>query len=235
MFIADMPAGTYNYNIVKKYPDGRVETFVDTVTISALDVDGVATIATNAKFTNAFKISEFDMETGVYEYSFTVGSLTREFVVEVLENRKIKLGTLTLGTSNVTFYNGKYRIVLPTVATGNDLTSRAIKLSFNLINLTDSNYFSVARAATAGFNDDEVDLFTKATPGTGTGTLATDFISFKGITSIDLGKLSGDAFAEGDSITYTFKFYTRAVEYGAASYTATGETILLELVVDSGV
>jgi 5-hydroxyisourate hydrolase-like protein (transthyretin family) len=236
MFIADMPAGTYNYNIVKKYPDGRAETFVDTVTISALNPDGVATIATNAKFSNAFNISEFDMETGVYEYSFTVGSLTREFVVEVLENRKIKLGTLTLGTSNVTFYNGMYRI--PAAGNGT-ITPRTIKVDVELVNLLETSFYGVVRSApSAGFSVTEVDeIFTKASlvVDASVGTVATGFKSLKGLTTLDLGKLSATTLLEGDNIVYTITFYNRTVEYGVASFAVTGETIVLTLTADDGV
>jgi hypothetical protein len=108
----------YNYNIVKTYPDGRVETITDVVKVTATNSNLLATLdSTNTKFISNWSISE-DPDgaavpaKGKYTYAFTLNGVTKSVVINVIDGPSLSLGAVKLGTTTLALHNSKYRVTL---------------------------------------------------------------------------------------------------------------------------
>ena len=108
----------YNYNIVKTYPDGRVETITDVVKVTATNSNLLATFDTdNAKFISNWSISEDPAgealpAKGKYTYAFTLNGVTKSVVINVIDGPSLTLGAVKLGTTTLALHNSKNRVTL---------------------------------------------------------------------------------------------------------------------------
>jgi hypothetical protein len=149
--IVDMPIGVYNYKIVKSYPDGRIETTVDTAALTGFDGNGIAvfaagsTLANNPKFLANWNINEEheDFEKGTYTYEFTFASVTRKYVVNVVDRPLLKLSSVSVGSTTTVLFGSSYTLIPSAHALDNEVV-------FNFTNqvLTGDNYVSATIAKT---------------------------------------------------------------------------------------
>lgn len=178
----------YPYSIVKKYPDGRVETISDVVKITSIDDNQKVTFdATNLKFINNWKIEETStagMALGKYEYEFTFNGIKKSLVINVVSKPTMSVTDAKIGTLVAPLINGAYRLPAGTVA-----STATLKLGVSQLNMLDTYYYTVAVA----------------------GGSESAKVSVKGVSSIDVALASADfAIAGSDadkSCAIVIKYY----------------------------
>ena len=206
--IADLPLGEYNYSISKKYPDGRVVTFADKATVTSLDGHNLAVFATsggtfaaqNTIFVANWKIDETTYAEGTYEYEFSIGNISRKFVVNVLPQPGLDISALMIGNTTLSLFEKDY-LVLAANALGE------VKISFDLEGLTGNNYFRIKQVATTfGYTEAFVDG--------GTDGFSDVIYSLKDLQELVLGFISstGDVPAAADNLVITLRFYERVAK-----------------------
>jgi hypothetical protein len=207
--IADLPLGEYNYSISKKYPDGRVVTFADKATVTSLDVHNLAEFATsggtfaaqNTIFVANWKIDETTYAEGTYEYEFSIGNISRKFVVNVLPQPGLDINALMIGNTTLSLFEKDY-LVLAANALGE------VKISFDLEGLTGNNYFRIKQEAT-GFN------YTESFVDGGTNGFSNVIYSLKDLQELVLGFIpstGGDVPAAADDLVITLRFYEKVAK-----------------------
>jgi hypothetical protein len=153
MVVSDIPLGVYPYKIVKSYPDGRVVTIEDTAEVTGLDANqiavfGASTKANNTKFNDNFKIDENNTEfkKGVFNYEFTFNGITRKYVINILEQPKLDVSNISVGTTNSQLFNTSFTLKPADYATAlND-----VKLTFLAKNLFSATHITVTASFTDG-------------------------------------------------------------------------------------
>jgi len=193
--IVDMPKGTYNYRISKSYPDGRNEVFQDTVSIVDLDKNQMAIFGTNAKFTDNFKINEAGFELGQYRFEFTVGTVSKTVVINVVEQSGFNVESVSVGNETATLFNGKYLLTVPSVMPTTSQPS-AIQIDVSRLGVQDGDYYEIVSLGKTG-------AFVLANSPTLAKLEVVD-----GVILLDLGTLSG-TIATTNDITLTLRFYKK--------------------------
>jgi 5-hydroxyisourate hydrolase-like protein (transthyretin family) len=235
--VADLAKGEYDYEITKKYPDGRVETFSDKVKVTAVDNNQIATFdSTNSKFITNWIINETSFTDGTYEYSFKVNNIEKKLTINVLDAPTFDVTKVLTGTVARPLFNGSYVIAADTLAANTSTTGTALSFEFDKINVTDTQFYSV------GYSFLEKDNTTL----TGTKALSDTFALISGtldttkISSIkDLNKISLGSFRRGtnapeagDYIQFNIKIYDAVAKSIVASgYRQAGEDIVLQVLV----
>ena len=216
--VADLPVGVYNYKIVKSYPDGRVETTQDTAAVTSVDGNGIAvfaagsTLANNAKFLANWAINEQheDFEKGTYTYEFTFGTVTRKYIINVVDRPLLKLSKISVGTTETILFDSKNSLKSVVYATAQD-----VKLDFTLQNLTSAQFISVVVDETVDTGTGAVFAYATAYAGEAKVKLTSN--------SIIIGSLIGSLDAN-DKYTITVKFWNNVDHsVSAGRYVSAGE------------
>jgi hypothetical protein len=151
--VNDLAIGSYNYNISKKYPDGRVVTFNDIATVTGHDDNGLAIFgpvagdsikeAANVIFNNNWKISETGaLLKGQYVYEFTINGVTRKAEVNVLDSVGLDITNVSIAGNNMTKFGNGFLVSL-----ANAIGSLEIEFDLNLV--TSDNYVKVVSYSSA--------------------------------------------------------------------------------------
>jgi hypothetical protein len=223
----DFPAGSYNYEVRREYPDGRIEVVSDEVTVTAAKFTA-ATVQRlpsdgsnlweldleNAKFDANWTINETSLTAlGTYKYTFKFGTVTEVFTINVVEAPSMKLNNLALAGSNLVLFGGAYR-VLPTAIT---TTAMTVVADITQLNLPANAYYTVLATSSDVSNilvggSDIGDSFTTPTATAADQALVsaavTDWLKVGSLTSINLGTIENEGTVDADDkVTYTIKFY----------------------------
>jgi hypothetical protein len=222
--VADIALGDYTYAISKEYPDGRIETYSDTVEVTALDNNQLAVFGgAPTKFTNNWIINETSYKVGTYKYSFTLGATTLAFQVVITEKPTLNITKLMFGTTQLNLFEGNY-ILSKTALTA---TKVALTANFELDGLTSANYYTVTA----------VDYINNGPAGrTDADSLAaTDLpVSYQTLldaTTINLGMLADATPNRGEYVEYTIKFFSKS----GTTYTQVGEDKIVNVMVNENV
>jgi hypothetical protein len=159
--ITDLPIGNYNYSVTRKFPDGRVEEFNDTIRIANVDANGKALLdpaagtaaltaaQTAAKnlFINRWRIFETSIELGTYEYTFSIGGVTKKYTINVTEPVSFGVESLTINRKQLTSFNNKFRLVDTVLAPA---IIGDVAAAVNLDNLVGDEYYVVYAVKNTG-------------------------------------------------------------------------------------
>jgi hypothetical protein len=224
----DFPAGSYNYEVRREYPDGRVEVVSDAVTVTAAKfaaatVQRLPSDGTNlweldlgdTKFDANWTINETSLTAlGAYKYTFKFGTVTEVFTINVEEAPSMKLNNLALAGSNLVLFGGAYR-VLPSAITA---TAMTVVADITQLNLPSNAYYRVLATSSATANlvvggTDIGDSFTSPTATAADQALltgaVTNYLKVGSLKSIDLGtiNLGAAAIVAADKVTYAITFF----------------------------
>jgi hypothetical protein len=159
--VADLALGVYDFKVVKTYPDGRVETTTDKAEVTGLDGNQVALFGAtttvgvnNPKFIQKFIINEAAYVTGQYKFEFTIGTVSKTYIVNVEDAPKLVVKELKIGNISGallgTVYSRNGGNNLPgstyTFEGGAAVTyvNSNVTLDFTLQNLTEDIFVSAA-------------------------------------------------------------------------------------------
>jgi hypothetical protein len=232
--VVDLVAGTYNYAIIKKLPSGRIEEIFDIIEVTGLDSNHKSQFAVDTRFSNNWHGNVLGAELGVYEFEFRIAGLTLAFKVEVVDEPKVTVGGLKVGTLATTLYNQAFRITTTAAPT----TATAVAMDISLLNLTGANYYTIQATQTSGVNATFVGTslgsgfanFAALSSAATTINLASGsingYLPIGTKTSISLGTLLFATPAVGNEITYKINFF-RA---GAAGFEEVGNAAGQEIV-----
>jgi hypothetical protein len=203
--VFNLPAASYTYSITKSFPDGRVDTFSDVAVVTGLDANGRSLFATSggtasANAFNTLFASRWFINTqaaiergatglllGEYKYTFTIGTVTKEFVVNVVDPQELTVSKLSIGTNTINTVGSTY------FATAASILGAA-SLEFKKYELTDDQFFTLTMGSTGAL--------------TVTQPYTTVKTSLKGLSSIKLGTIGGTA-AVGSQVTATLEFFEK--------------------------
>jgi hypothetical protein len=205
--VADLPVGVYNYKIVKSYPDGRVNTIVDTAAVTSVDGNGIAvfaagsSLANNAKFLANWTINEVaaDFEKGTYTYEFTIGTVTRKYTINVVDRPLLTVSSLTVGTSTTIKYGTAFTLASPASA----YAAAKLVINFTQLNIP-ANSFVSAEVVTGS----AASMLTVNPKLVSTSAADTDKIALSGLTSLELGTVTGSP-TTAQFIRVRLTFWTR--------------------------
>jgi hypothetical protein len=211
--VFNLPVGTYTYSIVKEFPDGRVDRFSDSATVTSIDANGRSLFATSGGTTSSDALNTLlatrwfinenservgDLQLGAYKYTFTMGSVTKTFNILVVDLESLKISSLKIGANTINIFDTSYFVTAANIL-------GAATIDFTKYELTDDNFFKLS-VVTTGTN-----LTVEANPYTDI------FVSLKGLTSIKLGTIGGTA-ASGNTVTATLTFFKK-VPFSTSSTT----------------
>jgi hypothetical protein len=220
--VADLALGVHNYKIVKTYPDGRVETIEDTAEVTSLDANQVAVFASstkadNTKFTNNWRIAELSsvMEKGTYTFEFTIGTATRTYTVNIVDRPSLTISSLTVGTSTTIKYGSAFTLASPADA----YDAAKLVINFTQLNIPANSFVSAAVVTESAHA-----MLTVNPKLVSTSDADTDKIALSGLTSLELGTVSGDP-ATSEYIKVRLTFWTK-VDYSVDTdrFISLGET-----------
>jgi hypothetical protein len=129
--IVDLTPGTYNYSVTKTYPDASSERYVGSVKftsqsfddlglfareISAVEdeLDGVPLQDTDSNyfehvagsyFGQHFVLDEQNLQLGVTTIEFRIGSVSKTYTIEVLEEASINIETVKVNNTTLNLFN----------------------------------------------------------------------------------------------------------------------------------
>jgi hypothetical protein len=227
----DFPAGSYNYEVRREYPDGRVEVVSDEVTVTAAKftaatVQRLPSDSTNlweldlgnAKFDANWTINETSLTAlGAYKYTFKFGTVTEVFTINVVEAPVVKISKLTLSTDALTLFGGAYRF-LPTVIPASGGTALAVNIDINKVNLPADTYYTITATAAAtllvggSIGDSLLNPNSTAAATTLVGAAESNKIKIDSLSNINLGTVimaGATAVAAADKVTYIIKLYVK--------------------------
>jgi hypothetical protein len=165
------------------------------VSIVDIDKNQMAIFGTNAKFTDNFKINEAGFELGQYRFEFTVGTVSKTVVINVVEQSGFNVESVSVGNETATLFNGKYLLTVPSVMPTTSQPS-AIQIDVSRLGVQDGDYYEIVSLGQTG-------AFVLAN----TPTLAKLEV-VDGVILLDLGTLSG-TIATTNDITLTLRFYKK--------------------------
>jgi hypothetical protein len=228
----DFPAGSYNYEVRREYPDGRVEVVSDAVTVTAAKF-AAATVQRlpsqgtpnfwksnlgDTKFDANWTIDETSLTAlGTYKYTFKFGTVTEVFTINVVEAPVVKISNLTLSTDALTLFGGAYRF-LPTVIPASGGTALAVNIDINKVNLPADTYYTITATAAAtllvggSIGDSLLNPNSTAAATTLVGATESNKIKIDSLSNINLGTVimaSATAVAAADQVTYIIKLYVK--------------------------
>jgi 5-hydroxyisourate hydrolase-like protein (transthyretin family) len=218
--VADLAKGNYNYSVVKKYPDGRVENFSDVVQVVDVNANGVAIftgatgtqLARNNLFISRWIIKETSIVKGTYEYTFTINNVSKKYVINVVEPPSFTITSLSIDGNELGLFNKIYRVLFGDVL--GDVTAQ-----FELENLLETDLFDlfVTENDTGSANNITTSDIATSANSVANFADAADLLTIKDLARLDLGSIvlaSGetglaatDATYLNDKFTFTFKFY----------------------------
>jgi hypothetical protein len=146
--VADLALGVYDFKVVKTYPDGRVETTTDKAEVTGLDGNQVALFGAttkvgvnNPKFIEKFIINEAAYVTGQYKFEFTIGTVSKTYIVNVEDAPKLLVKEVKIGTKVGALLSTTYTFEGGTAVT---YALSNVTLTFTLQNLSEEYYVSAA-------------------------------------------------------------------------------------------
>jgi hypothetical protein len=146
--VADLALGVYDFKVVKTYPDGRVETTTDKAEVTGLDGNQVALFGAtttvgvnNPKFIEKFIINEAAYETGQYKFEFTIGTVSKTYIVNVEDAPELLVKEVKIGTKVGALLSTTYTFEGGTAVT---YALSNVTLTFTLQNLSEEYYVSAA-------------------------------------------------------------------------------------------
>jgi hypothetical protein len=224
--VADLAKGTYTYSITKKYPDGREERYSDSVKVGDLDDNQVANFdllstdamyAANEEFKSNWKLEVSKYELGTYEYSFTIGSATRNITINVVEPPSFKVNKLTVDGVELMLFNKEYRALI--AGTVNEAIGD-IFVDVELQNITEAEYYYVYVSGNAGAWA-LADITTTASPAD------TALKSLEGVKNLYLGEIISDSLVN-EKLVISIKFYktVQKVNVGDSGFALIGTQTL---------
>jgi hypothetical protein len=231
--VLDLPIGTYSYSITKKNPSGQVEQYSDSVTVASVDAHGVPTFTDlGGRFTPNWEISQTTAALGKYEYTFTIAGVTKSYVVDVQKNRQLEIDAVKVNGKEIVKFNNEYLVLVPTVA----VDEAVLTIDVSKVNLTDANFVKVTGPTPAGSGLVAGAVAPVATTPKEGPSGDVNYISLKGLTSLNLGTydLATTAGAGSAKLTYTLTFFSKARSAvgDVYSYTAIGETVTVVIRAD---
>jgi hypothetical protein len=232
--VLDLPIGTYSYSITKKNPSGQVEQYSDSVTVASVDAHGVPTFTDlGGRFTPNWKISQTTAALGKYEYTFTIAGVTKSYVVDVQKNRQLEIDAVKVNGKEIVKFNNEFLVLVPTVA----VDEAVLTIDVSKVNLTDANFVKVTGPTPAGSGLVAGAVAPVATTPKEGPSGDVNYISLKGLTSLNLGTydLATTAGAGSAKLTYTLTFFSKARSAvgDVYSYTAIGETVTVVIRADN--
>jgi hypothetical protein len=232
--VLDLPIGTYSYSITKKNPSGQVEQYSDSVTVASVDAHGVPTFTDlGGRFTPNWEISQTTAALGKYEYTFTIAGVTKSYVVDVQKNRQLEIDAVKVSGKEIVKFNNEYLVLVPTVA----VDEAVLTIDVSKVNLTDANFVKVTGPTAAGSGLVAGAVAPVATTPKEGPSGDVNYISLKGLTSLNLGTydLATSAGAGTAKLTYTLTFFSKARSAvgDVYSYTAIGETVTVVIRADN--
>jgi hypothetical protein len=232
---ANLLPGTYNYSVKKTLPDGTVDVWNDTATVSAAAASVLsvglfgttpASTAPGVTFATKWDVGTVaSAKLGTYSYEFTFGTLTKKVTVNVEEMPMIKINTVnafssTTDNQNLPLFAGAHYI-LQSLAVGR---TYVMSMTGELTGLTEDQYYTIKLATETAskllFAAD--DLYDGAPTA---GTTVTTEKSLKGVSKVALGTIDTDAIATTiDALTYELNFFNKvpasvATNTGVITYT----------------
>jgi hypothetical protein len=229
--VADLAKGTYTYSITKKYPDGREERFSDSVKVGDLDDNQVANFdllstdamyAANEVFKSNWKLEVTKYELGTYEYSFTIGSATRNITINVVEPPSFKVNKLTVDGVELMLFNKEYRAL---VAAPVNEAIGDIFVDVELQNITEAEYYYVY--VSAANPDGNVGAWVLADITTTANPADTALKSLEGVKNLYLGEIISDSLVN-EKLVISIKFYktVQKVNVGDSGFALIGTQTL---------
>jgi hypothetical protein len=228
--IFNLPIGRYNYSISKKYPDGRVENNNDIAFVTRLDQNGrslfeqtsagtyrnstvsAADSALNASLLTRWFINTADttelntatLQLGTYEYTFTMGTFSRKFVINVIDAPALDFSSVEIDGTALNLLNGVYYV------DANSARGR-LTVNFKKLNLPASVFVKVSAL------ENSASLTVVADPL----ALGTTYLTLSSQTTLDLNRIAGAIPSVGSHniIQYTFEFFKR-VDFDSPENTA---------------
>ena len=157
--IADLPLSSagYSYRILKEYPSGLIEEFIDTVVPSAINTNQIATLPSTGVFGTNWKILESasagTIDLGTYRYTFEVGTQRLVVVVNVIEKPSAAVTAVKVGSNDAVLFNKSYRTLAITAATDITATYNTVNFSkvvaYKVINVPSTVWANVGARDTA--------------------------------------------------------------------------------------
>jgi hypothetical protein len=223
--VSELNKGTYNYRISKSYPSGRLETFSDTVSVTDIDDNGLAVFdVNNEKFIDNFIIAEVGLELGRYTFEFSVASVSKIVVIEVVEMPGFNVEKLTIGEFVATEYQNYQLIDIEVVEVLENEAMRVL-IDVSRLGLLETDFFLITDVFGSGdyeavLDDLDVGEFTiKNLIEIGV------MESLDGLLLLDIGSIYGDVDLD-ETLTIEIEFYREVthLEYLAAlGYTTNGD------------
>jgi hypothetical protein len=226
MAVSDVPVGVYSYKIVKSYPDGRVITIEDTAEVTSLDANQVAvfgssTKANNTKFNDNWKINEPNTEfkKGKFSYEFTFNGVTRNYVINIVEQANLDISSVKIGTTTSQLFDGFYTLKPVTYTAAQD-----ILIAFSTKNIGEVTHMSIARSSTSNIAADSSN-FVLSVPTTSGGRFS---LSAAGGT-VKAGTMNGTR-TDGNKLILEITFW-KSVNYSenTALFVQVGEKQLIKM------
>jgi hypothetical protein len=229
---ANLLPGTYNYSVKKTLPDGTVDVWNDTATVSAAAASVLsvglfgttpASTAPGVTFATKWDVGTVaSAKIGTYSYEFTFGTLTKKVLVNVEEMPMIKINSVNAFVSatnnqNLPLFAGKH-YMLQNLGAGTYIMS----MTGELAGLTEDQYYTIKLATETAtkliFAND--DLY--GTPTAGTTVTAEK--SLNGASKVALGSVTTATTTTIDTLTYEFNFFNKvpvsvATNTGVITYT----------------
>jgi hypothetical protein len=247
--VADLALGVYDFKVVKTYPDGRVETTTDKAEVTGLDGNQVALFGAtttvgvnNPKFIQKFIINEAAYVTGQYKFEFTIGTVSKTYIVNVEDAPKLLVKEVKIGTTV-----GALLATTFTFEGAKAYTASKLTLDFTLQNLLEDYFLSIKVVEDNTGTDkvdagtDNLDLYTAKTDGFGVNTLiygrglanSTSKISLKDLETLVLGDIRAGAdtvYADNDRITIEVYFWKKVDRSVSADlYVLVGEKQTIQI------
>jgi hypothetical protein len=193
--VADITKGAHSFKVVKTYPDGRTETVSDRAEVTSFDENGLAVFGSptllnvnNTIFNANFLINEPTLVKGKFTFEFTIGSVSKTYVVNVVELPSLSVSALKVGTATARLAGGEYQLAAGATYAGN------IVVDFTKNELTTADFVEINSVTNIGGN------FTDPT---------TTLVELGSLTSLNLGTLASASRADGNKVFFTLKFWKK--------------------------
>jgi hypothetical protein len=214
---ANLLPGTYNYSVKKTLPDGTVDVWNDTATVSAAAASVLsvglfgttpASTAPGVTFATKWDVGTVaSAKLGTYSYEFTFGTLTKKVSVNVEEMPMIKINSVNAFVSatnnqNLPLFAGKH-YMLQNLGAGTYIMS----MTGELAGLTEDQYYTIKLATETAT---KLTFATDDLYGTPTaGTTVTAEKSLNGASKVALGSVTTATTTAIDTLTYELNFFNK--------------------------
>jgi hypothetical protein len=226
--VSELNKGTYNYRISKSYPSGREETFSDTVAVTDIDENGLAVFdVNNEKFIDNFIIAEVGLELGRYTFEFTVASVSKTVVIEVVEMPGFNVEKLTIGEFIATEYQN-YQLIDIEVVEVLENEAMRILIDISRLGLLETDFFLITEIYGSEDYVSDPDELVDGEEFTIKNLIEIGVIeSLDGLLLLDIGSIYGDVDLY-ETLTIEIEFYREVTHLewlASLGYTTNGDFI----------